>query len=139
MIKTLTANQNPSCSKELEHLKWQSTKLQCILIINRTLSCISTNIVILIVICIVSILDVDRPLHQHLTAGCFGSGWSQGASDNTTGWCSPNGSKPHPTADFIGQLKYVVTRQQKFKITDGSDCGNSDSIYQNVQLANVMV
>ncbi len=34
-MKTLTANQNTSYFKELENLKWQRTKLQCVLIINK--------------------------------------------------------------------------------------------------------
>ncbi len=34
MINTLTANQSPSCLKELKHLKQQMTKLQHMLIIN---------------------------------------------------------------------------------------------------------
>jgi len=34
----LTANQNPSCFKELNHLKWQTRKLQHMLVIDRMIS-----------------------------------------------------------------------------------------------------
>ncbi len=48
----LPANQNPSCFKELEYLKWQMIKLYGVLIINRTLLFVDVdaNIVIFTVL-----------------------------------------------------------------------------------------
>ncbi len=61
--KSLIANQNPSCFKELDHLKWQTPKLQCTLIINKLLSCIGVdaNAVIFVVNFIVIIHGVKGP------------------------------------------------------------------------------
>lgn len=60
MNKNIDSNQNPSCLKEFEYLKWQKIELQCVLIINRSLSCIvvDANIVIIIVI------GVNGPLYS---------------------------------------------------------------------------
>ncbi len=67
IIKTLAANQNLSCFKELDHLKWEATKLQHALIVNRTILCVGVDtdivIVIVIVIFIFIILNVQLPLH----------------------------------------------------------------------------
>ncbi len=51
----LTANQNPSDFKELEHLTWQMTKLQRALIIKYR------NVVIIIVICTNVNGTLDKP------------------------------------------------------------------------------
>ncbi len=62
--KTLAANQNLSCFKELEHVKWEATILQHALIVNRPILCVGmdTDIVIVIVIFILIVLNVQQPL-----------------------------------------------------------------------------
>lgn len=52
--ETLTAHQNPSRIKELEHLKQQRTKMQRVFVINRTISCVGVdaNIVIVFALCV---------------------------------------------------------------------------------------
>jgi len=53
MIKTLTANQNPSCFNELEYLKPLATRQQRTLNINRALWFIGVDATIIIVTVIV--------------------------------------------------------------------------------------
>ncbi len=49
---------------ELEHLKWQMTKLQHVLIINQTLSHVAVDGNMVIVIIIFIVLVVNLPLHH---------------------------------------------------------------------------
>jgi len=44
--QNIDSHQNPSCFIELEHLKWQTTKLQHMLMINRMILCADVVIVI---------------------------------------------------------------------------------------------
>ncbi len=59
MIKTLIANQNPSCFKALKHFKRQMSKLQPALIINGMLLCVGLDTIEVIDIDIA--LGVNRP------------------------------------------------------------------------------
>lgn len=55
MLKTLTANQHSMCFKQLVHLKQQTTKLPHTLTINRTLSSVDVDAIIVIVM---SLFDI---------------------------------------------------------------------------------
>ncbi len=75
MIKTLTSidSQSESDCKELEYLKRQTIKLQCMLIINITLPClgVDANIVNVTVVFMVIDLGVNGTIHRYIQNKCL--------------------------------------------------------------------